>query len=356
MEASPRRGPATVEYTEGRRRETSYESCHLPHTLDMTPPLDRRQLLLAGTLAATVPMSSPASPLAESEGREIELWPGGVPGVENVSARESVEELARDGAVRDRVVWHVTRPLITVFEPRATPRGITFLIVPGGGYRRVVIDREGFDTAAWLTAQGFGAAVLRYRLPGDRWPAGPDAPVHDGQRALRWLRANAGAMGARLGIIGFSAGGHLAARVISEPRLVHPRRDALDDLAALPDLAVLMYPVILTTGAAAHGGSVQQLILSGVAPTDGALARYEPTSQVSAATPPTMLIHAADDQTVPLENSLRMHATLRAAGVASELHVFESGGHGFGLRGIAGKSVASWPMLVQNWAQARAPG
>jgi acetyl esterase/lipase len=323
----------------------------------MTPPLDRRQLLLAaGTFAAAVPLSAPASPLAESDGREIELWPGGVPGAEKVSARESVEELARDGAARDRVVWHVTRPLITVFEPRATPRGITFLVVPGGGYRRVVIDREGFDTAAWLTAQGFGAAVLRYRLPGDRWAAGPDAPVHDGLRALRWLRSNAGATGTRLGIIGFSAGGHLSGRLITEPELAYPKHDALDDFSGRPDMAVLMYPVILTTGAAAHAGSAQQLILSGVAPTDVALARFEPTAHVSAATPPTILVHAADDQTVPLENSLRMHVALRTAGVSSELHVFESGGHGFGLRSIAGKSVASWPMLVQNWAQAHAPG
>lgn len=319
----------------------------------MTPPLDRRQLLLAGSLAAALPRRVPATPLAESAGAEVELWPGGTPGGEHVSARESVEDLAPGATPRDRVVWHVTRPLITVFQPRAAPKGVTFLVVPGGGYRRVVIDREGFDTAAWLTEQGFGAAVLRYRLPGDRWDAGPDAPVHDGLRALRWLRRNT-ATGTKLGVIGFSAGGHLAARVITETALSYPRRDELDDLPARPDLAVLVYPVIFTTGDAAHAGSAQQLILSGVAPTDGDLARYEPVAHVSGATPPTMLVHAADDNSVPVENSLRMFAALRAAGVSSELHVFESGGHGFGLRGIAGKSVASWPALVQNWAHAHA--
>jgi acetyl esterase/lipase len=311
--------------------------------------IDRRHLLLAGSAAATLPTLA----LTEGDGREVKLWPGGAPGAARISARESVEDLARDAGARDRVAWHVTRPTITVFAPRATSKGVTFLIVPGGGYRRVVIDREGFDTAAWLTLQGFGAAVLRYRLPGDRWPAGPDAPVHDGLRALRWLRANA-ATGTRIGIIGFSAGGHLAARLITESTLGYPRHDALDDAPTRPDLAALVYPVIFLTGGAAHSGSAQQLILAGVAPTDGALARYEPVAHVSAATPPTLLVHAADDRSVPVENSLQMFAALRAAGVASELHVFDSGGHGFGLRGIAGRSVASWPTLVCNWAQASA--
>jgi acetyl esterase/lipase len=320
----------------------------------MTLPLDRRQVLLAGTAAAALPPAFAAEPQAHA-GREIELWPGGVPGGERVIAHESVEDLAPGATARDRVVWHVTRPVMTVFEPRSAPMGITFLVVPGGGYRRVVIDREGFDTADWLTAQGFGAAVLRYRLPGDRWAAGPDAPVHDGMRALRCLRGLAGSSRTRFGIIGFSAGGHLAARLITEPGLAYPPRDDLDRSSALPDLAVLMYPVIFTTGPAAHAGSAQQLILSGVAPTDVALARYEPHEHATAATPPTLLVHAADDESVPVENSLRMFGALRAAGAAAELHVFETGGHGFGLRGIAGKSVASWPMLVRNWASSHAP-
>lgn len=318
----------------------------------MTPPIDRRQLLLAGTLAAALPAGSPATPLAEG-GREIELWPGGTPGAGHVTAVEKVEDLAPGATPRNRVVWHVRRPLITVFEPRTTARGITFLVVPGGGYQRVVIDREGFDTAAFLTEQGFGAAVLRYRLPGDRWSSGPDAPVHDGLRALRWLRANSAA-GTKLGVIGFSAGGHLAGRLITEPALTWPKHDALDDVVARPDLAALIYPVIFTTGEAAHAGSAQQLIVAGVAPTDTALARYEPLAHVTATTPPTLLVHAADDRSVPVENSLRMFAALRAAGVPGELHVFESGGHGFGMRSIAGKSVASWPMLVANWAAAHA--
>jgi acetyl esterase/lipase len=313
----------------------------------MQLPLSRRQIILAASMTALGP-SVPAQ--ATADGREIELWPGGVPGAARVKVREEVVDATPGGDLRDRVVQHVTRPLLTVFAPRGEPNGITFLVVPGGGYRRVVIDREGYDTAAWLTERGFGAAVLRYRLPADGWEAGPDAPVHDGIRAMRWLRAHGGPNARRIGAIGFSAGGHLVARLITEPALDYPRVDADDERPARPDFAVLMYAVILTTGANAHAGSAQQLIGAGVAPTDLALARYSVEARVVADTPPTLLVHAADDRSVPLENSLRMHEALRAANVRSELHVFESGGHGFGLRGVAGKSVAAWPTLVRTWA------
>ncbi|HTU66553.1 MAG TPA: alpha/beta hydrolase [Steroidobacteraceae bacterium] len=317
----------------------------------MTPTLDRRQLLLAGSLAAAMSPTFSA-PLTEADGREIELWPGGLPRGEKITVTERIEEPTPGAVPRDRSVWNVTRPVINVFEPRGTPNGITWLVIAGGGYRRVVIDREGFDTAAWLTERGFGAAVLRYRLPGDGWLAGPDAPVHDALRALRWLRGNAS--GKKLGIIGFSAGGHLAARVITEPALAYARIDALDELPARPDVAVLMYPVIHTTGEFAHAGSAQHLVKGGVAPTDLALSRFDPSLQAGAATPPTMLVHSVDDKTVPVENSLHMYGALRAAGVPSELHVFENGGHGFGLRGIDGKTVAIWPELARNWALAHA--
>jgi acetyl esterase/lipase len=263
--------------------------------------------------------------------------------------REEVVDNFPGGTPRDRHVQHVTRPTLTWFAPRGTPNGVTFLIAPGGGYRRVVIDKEGIETAHWLAERGFGAGVLRYRLPADGWEAGPDAPVDDGVQAMRWLRANAGASGRRLGAMGFSAGGHLISRLITMPP-----HNATDDGASRPDFAVLIYPVILTTGASAHAGSVQQLVDAGVAPTDLALSRYSADTLVNAATPPTLLVHAVDDKSVPLENSMRMYDALRAAGVPSELHLFDSGGHGFGMRGIAGKSVASWPTLVQNWALARA--
>jgi acetyl esterase/lipase len=223
--------------------------------------------------------------------------------------------------------------------------------VPGGGYVRVVMDKEGYEAAEWFTQRGFAAAVLRYRMPADGWAAGADAPVHDAVRALRVLRHRqlpVGKASRRIGIIGFSAGGHLCARLITEPALDYPRQDAADDTPARPDFAVLMYPVIATLGPSAHRGSADQLRRAGVA--EAALPRYSPHGKVNAQTPPTMLIHAADDTTVPVENSLMMYQALRQARVRSELHVFDSGGHGFGLRGVAGRNVGAWPTLVQNWA------
>jgi acetyl esterase/lipase len=313
-------------------------------------PLNRRQLLLTGAMTAVAAArANPASLAKDNE--TIELWPGGVPGGERVTVREEIVERLPDGPMRDRFAQHVTRPLLTLFPPKTAFNGITLLIVPGGGYVRVVIDKEGVEAAEWFTERGFAAAVLRYRMPADGWANGADAPVHDAMRATRLLRTRAAKNGKTslpIGVIGFSAGGHLCARLITEPGLNYSRRDAADDLSARPDFAVLMYPVIATTGAHAHAGSAKQLLTAGVSASD--LERYSPHLNVTGQTPPTMLVHAADDTSVPVENSLLMYDALRKARIRSELHVFDSGGHGFGLRSVAGKDVAAWPVLVQNWA------
>jgi acetyl esterase/lipase len=319
--------------------------------------MSRRQIILAGTMAALSPASH-AVPVANVDGPDastVELWPGGAPGAEAVTVREEVIERLPDGPMRDRFAHHVTNPRLTLFAPRTAHNGITLLIVPGGGYERVVIDKEGVESAEWFTARGFAAAVLRYRLPADGWAARADTPVHDAMRAMRLLRARRAAGGAApgpVGVIGFSAGGHVCARLTTEPGLTYAPRDAADELSARPDFSVLMYPVIATTGKYAHAGSARQLQAAGVSETD--LPRYAPNLNVGPWTPPTMLVHAADDVGVPMENSLLMYDALRAARIRSELHIFESGGHGFGLRSVEGKSVAAWPTLVQNWAMSNA--
>jgi acetyl esterase/lipase len=310
--------------------------------------IDRRQLLLGSALTTC---GSALTFSAAAESSVLDLWPAGVPGAERVSVTEEIIERSPDGPMRDRFAQHVTRPNVTLFKPTTAWNGVTLLIVPGGGYVRVVMDKEGFECAEWFTQRGFAAAVLRYRMPADGWAAGADAPVHDALRALRVLRQRqlpTGAPARRLGIMGFSAGGHLSARLITEPSMHYPRQDADDDAPARPDFAVLMYPVITTTGAAAHGGSATQLRNAGVSESD--LVRYSPHLNVTATTPPTLLVHAGDDRSVPVENSLLMYQALRTAQVRSELHVFDSGGHGFGLRGVAGRNVAAWPELVQRWA------
>jgi acetyl esterase/lipase len=312
-------------------------------------PIDRRQLMFGSALmTADANLSSSAG---NFRGSAIDVWPSGAPGGDRVTVREEIIERLPDGPMRDRFAQHVTRPNLTLFEPKIAWNGVTLLIVPGGGYVRVVMDKEGYETAQWFTERGFAAAVLRYRMPADGWAAGADAPVHDARRALRVLRHRnlpTGSAAQRMGILGFSAGGHLCARLITEPDLEYPRQDAADERPGQPDFAVLMYPVIATSGPAAHKGSAEQLRKAGVA--DDVLARYSPHLHVSAHTPRALLVHAADDTSVPVENSLLMYQALLAAGVRSELHVFDSGGHGFGLRGVAGRNVAVWPQLVQNWA------
>ena len=315
--------------------------------------MNRRQLLLAGAVSTLATRMSLADGPSSSAGpeRAIDLWPHGTPGARNVKVREQIIDRLPEGPLRDRFVQNVTRPSLTLFTPTQEWNGVTLLVVPGGGYVRVVIDKEGFEAAEWFTRRGFAVAVLRYRMPADGWEAGADAPVHDAIRAIRLLRAQRLPMGTtsrRVGVMGFSAGGHLCARLITEPGLQYPRQDAADDESARPDFAVLMYPVIATTGPAAHAGSANQLILGGV--TASNLDRYSPDANVDDRTPRTLLVHASDDSSVPVENSLRMYEALRKSKVRSALHVFDSGGHGFGLRGVAGKDVAIWPTLVQNWA------
>jgi acetyl esterase/lipase len=303
----------------------------------------------AATPMGVAPSPTPV-PTAEPAGESILLWPEGAPGAQKVTARETFLERAPNGPLRDRIAEHVTRPNLTLFHPGGAANGVTLLIVPGGGYVRVVIDKEGFESAEWFAARGFECAVLRYRMPADGWEAGTDAPVHDVMRAIRLLRSQRAARGARLGVIGFSAGGHAVARAITDSAAAYARTDAADDLSARPDFAVLMYPVIATTGASAHAGSVAQILASGVPAAE--LDRLSPDFRVSTNTPPTLLVHAADDHGVPVENSLRMFAALREHGVRSALHVFESGGHGFGMRGVTGKDSAAWPGLVSDWALA----
>lgn len=303
-------------------------------------------------VAMSVASTAAPVPTAPPAGDTLELWPGGAPGAGRVAVREVYTERAPQGPLPDRIVEHVTRPVLAWFAPRAAYNGVTLLIVPGGAYERVVLDKEGFESAAWFAERGFACAVLRYRLPADGWAAGADAPVHDARRALRLLRgrqdSGAHAGTSRIGVIGFSAGGHLVGRLITDAGIDYARFDDLDDQPARADFAVLMYPVIETRGAAAHAGTVEQLLAGGVKQTD--LARHAPLWHVGADTPPTLLIHAADDTAVPVENSLLMYDALRKAGVRSALHVFERGGHGFGLRLVAGKDVAIWPELVRQWA------
>ena len=318
------------------------------------PLLNRRGTLaslLAGLGALGAARQATAAPSADPT-ETLPLWPAGVPGEAGVTAVEAVTERPVVNGLRDRFVAHVRRPALTVFRPK-TPNGAAVMLIPGGAYRLVVMDKEGFETARWLADRGYTVFVLFYRLPGDGWAAGPDQPLQDAQRGLRLVRAQAAAMRfdpARVAIMGFSAGGHLAASLTTRfDAKVYDRVDAADDLSARPDLSGLIYPVITMQDGFVHAGSRDELL--GKTPSAAAMAAYSPQLHVPAATPPVFQLHAADDKTVPVENSLMMFAALRAKAIPAELHVFEEGGHGFGLRGTVGKPVAAWPSLFETFAK-----
>lgn len=306
---------------------------------------------LAARKADAVTMLESKPPLADPT-EVITLWPHGAPGGEGVTVEEQIVDRTTPGGPRDRAQVHTRQPTLVVFRPRK-PNGAAVMLIPGGGYERVVLDKEGYETARRLNESGYTCFVLFYRMPGDGWAAGGDAPLQDAQRGVRLVRAKAAAMGFspdRVAIMGFSAGGHLAANLtVRFDAATYAPVDAADQLSAKPNLSALVYPVISTDPAIAHAGSRKQLLVKDASP-ERALA-LSPEKQVREGLSPVFLLHAADDKTVPVENALVMFAALKAKAVPAELHVFEEGGHGFGLRFTADQPVSAWPGLFEAFAR-----
>jgi acetyl esterase/lipase len=308
--------------------------------------ITRRSLLGAAGAAATAPLlaqaqtaRNPLGPLPPSwhQAEAIDLWGSAMPETGFQSQKPPVN--SPPGFFRN-----VARPTLHRF-PAAKPNGTSVLLTPGGGYSIVVGTHEGTDTAEALAALGYTCYVLIYRLPGEGWTHRQNVPLQDAQRAIRLIRARETAQ--RVVALGYSAGGHLAASLTSfYAESVYAPRDAADRLSARPDASGLIYPVITTDPAFTHAGSVAQLL--GPNPDAAALARRSPDLHVDGKTPPCFLVHALDDTVVPPENSLRMLAALRAAKVPAEAHLFQRGGHGFGL-GNPGAPNADWPMLFDRW-------
>lgn len=249
----------------------------------------------------------------------------------------------------------MTQPYLVVYRSRR-PNGTALLVTPGGGYERVVLDKEGSALVPTFVEQaGVTLFVLRYRLPGDGHDDARDAPLADAQRALRLIRARAGEWDIdpqRIGMIGFSAGGHVAASLGTRfGEKVYAVVDAADRQSSRPDFMLLVYPVI-DMGAHAHRGSRTRLL--GATPMAADIAAYSPQRHVGADTPPTFLLHATDDDSVAVENSLLFFDALRRADVRAELHVYSHGGHGFGVRG-AGGPLARWPQLAFEWMRSLSP-
>ena len=306
-------------------------------------PLNRRRVLLGGACLA----GACATGVGQQPDIAVEtfnVWPGDPPGGGSVTARQEIIERSTSPATHDRAVIHVRTPTLKVFRPRE-PNGAAVLICPGGAYQRVVLDKEGDETALRLAQAGITAAVLVYRMPQDGWTAGWQAPLQDAQRAIRMLRSGglAGKVDRRrIGVLGFSAGGHLAAALaLAGANEAYRPVDGVDSVSPSPDFSALIYAAYLD----GRGSPALAVGEAGPAP--------DLISRVSAATPPTFLVHAADDRSVPVEGSERMYAALKAAGVPAELHVFPEGGHGFGIAGARGRGAERWPDLFLAWAKSR---
>lgn len=321
--------------------------------------MDRRTALLgglglaAGAKAQTpLPTAEAARFLVHPDPTEyIDLWPGRAPGAPSPAPAEALRERSTDPAFNDRIMLRVSRPRMAVFRP-ARPNGAAVLITPGGGYSWVVVDKEGYEIARLLRDRGVTVFVLFYRLPGNGWAAGPNVALADAQRAMRLIRHRAGAYGinpARICAMGFSAGGHVCADLLTRFAFsVYQPVDAADRLSARPDRAAPIYPVVSMSAPLAHAGSRRNLIGENASP---ALERaHSPHLYVPADAPPCFLLHAEDDASVPVGNTLLLRDALRARNIPVETHLFPDGGHGFGLRLARGHSVEHWPALFIAWA------
>lgn len=289
-------------------------------------------ILLCAALSVVLVLTAGCSTAAGLPKVEL-LWPAAAPG-------------AKGDAEGDK-------PTLTIYLPsEASATGAAVVICPGGGYGHLAMDHEGHQVARWLNSLGVAGFILRYRHRGTGY--GHPAPLQDVQRAIRTVRARAEEWGVdpgKIGVLGFSAGGHLASSAGTHfQEAASDRVDAIDDSSCRPDFMVLVYPVISFTQPYTHKGSKRNLL--GQEPSEELVRRFSNELQVTPETPPTFLIHADDDKGVPPENSVSFYLALRKAKVPAEMHIYPKGGHGFGL-GRGGTAASNWPAVCAQWMRGR---
>ena len=276
----------------------------------------------------------------------LKLWPDGIPGSKNDPSY--VENIITTGGRVTRAT-NVVTPDLTVFLPDPSKAsGAAVLICPGGGYGTLAFDHEGNAIAAWLNDNGIAGIILKYRLPSDRIMTDKSiGPLQDAQEAMRVIRRNATVWKIdpkRVGVIGFSAGGHLASTISTH--YADKVYDVKDNISARPDFSLLIYPVISMDTTITHRGSRNNLI--GIDPTERNVLRFSNEKQITSDTPPAFLVHSSDDNAVPVMNSIGYYMGLQKKKIPAELHIFQKGGHGYGLAPNGG-TESSWPALCIKW-------
>ncbi len=300
--------------------------------------MKRTLLLILSVLAcsaATLMAQNPAWQPAPGHGT-LHLWPNGAPDATANPAPQVNTTTPQQPLIAGQPLvrlGNVSDPTLTLYAPKASNTGAAVVVFPGGGYQILAIDLEGTEVCDWLNSIGVNCILLKYRVPNSGpYPKSP-AALEDAQRAVGMVREHANEWHIdpnRIGVLGFSAGGHLAAALSTHfDKRIYPAVDAADQLSCRPDFAIIIYPGYLALSEK----------------------NFEPNTaiQVTAQTPPTFLVQAEDDP-VHVENSIVYFMALKHAGVPAEMHIYTQGGHGYGLRPTA-LPITHWPRLAETWLQ-----
>jgi len=293
---------------------------------------------------------------------QVPIWPGAVPDARHVAGPEAAETTGKDSLVAGRpwvAVENVSRPTMTVYSPVGKNTGAAVVVFPGGGYQVLAIDLEGTEVCDWLTPKGITCVLLKYRVtdvgPYPKSGPYPESPMalEDAQRTVGLVRFHAAEWHIdphKIGVLGFSAGGHLSAAISThfEKRL-YPAVDAADKESCRPDFAVPIYPGHLSLSAAEWDAKqgTRKFVVPHTATADKHLG-LNPEVPVTSQTPPTFLLQAENDHVDNVDNSLAYYIALRKAGVPVEMHLYAEGGHAFGLRRTT-FPITEWPQLVETW-------
>lgn len=305
------------------------------------PPCSMRALFL--TIGFTMLLTQ----IARSQ-EVLKLWPDGA--IPNAIAGVQIDEKADPGSDGIMRISNVSVPTLTAYlPPKDKANGVAVMICPGGGYAILASGHEGADIAKWFNEMGVTAFVLKYRLPDPKIMTNQqEVPLVDAMQGMKLIRQNAAKYNidpTKIGVMGFSAGGHLASTLST-----HYHRGATASEQAKPNFSILLYPVI-TFGEKAHTGSRDKL-LGKLNTSPDMIAYYSNELQVSDKTPPTFLVHSEDDKAVPVENSVHYYLACLKNSVPVEMHLYPKGGHGYGLRTTKFGSLNTWPEVCKAWLMA----